>query len=72
MIKVGKIIGKDDILTVEEKRVSLIGSNTTRSLILVQEYFTYPKKFVKNYKKMSTPGPVPKNWLGFSYIWSED
>ena len=23
------------------------------------------------YKKISTPGPIPKYWLGFSYIRSE-
>ena len=28
--------------------------------------------FVDNYNKMSTPGPVPTNWLGFSYIREED
>ena len=28
--------------------------------------------FVENHKKMSTPGPVQKYWLGFSYIHLED
>ena len=37
-----------------------------------EEYFTATKIFVDNYKKMSTPVPVPKYWLGFSYIRSED
>ena len=36
-----------------------------------ENYFSATKKFVSNYKKMSTPGPVPKHWLGFSYICSE-
>ena len=31
-IKVGIISGKDDILTVEEKRVSFVGNKTKRSL----------------------------------------
>ena len=26
----------------------------------------------ENYKKMSTEGTVPKHWLGFRYIHSED
>ena len=30
------------------------------------------KKFVENYKKMSTLGPVPRHWLRFRYIRSED
>ena len=29
------------------------------------------KRFL-NYKKMSTPGPLPKHLMGFSYIYSED
>ena len=37
-----------------------------------EDYFPDIKKFVKNYKKMSTPGAVPKHWLWFSYIRSED
>ena len=36
--------------------------------IPVDENFTTKKTYVLNYKKMSTPGTVPKNWLGFSYI----
>ena len=35
-------------------------------------HFTATKSFVAKYKKISTPGPVPKYWLGFSYICSED
>ena len=41
-------------------------------IIPVEEYFAATWTFFANYKKMSTPGPVPKNWLGFSYINSED
>ena len=37
-----------------------------------EEYFPTTKNIVANYKKMSTPGSVPKYWLGFSYIGSED
>ena len=32
LIKVGKICGKDDILNVQEKQVTLIGSKKKRSL----------------------------------------
>ena len=39
---------------------------------LVEDYFLDTKTFVETYKKMSTPGPVPKHWLGLSYISSED
>ena len=39
--------------------------------IPVEDHFTATEMFVDNYKKMSTTGPVPKNWLGFSYIRSE-
>ena len=28
-----------------------------------QEYFSATKIIFENYKKMSTPGPVPKIWL---------
>ena len=35
-------------------------------------HFTTTKQFVVNYKKMLTPGTVPKNWLGFIYIFSEN
>ena len=38
----------------------------------VEDHFTATKTFVVNYKKMSTQGPVPKHWLGQSYIRSED
>ena len=38
----------------------------------VGDHFTATKTFVLNYKKMSTPGLVPKNWMGFSYIRLED
>ena len=34
----------------------------------VEEHFPTTKTCDVNYKKMSTPGPVPKYWLGFSYI----
>ena len=36
IIKVGKISGKDDILTVIEKRATLIGNNITISLEMNQ------------------------------------
>ena len=36
--------------------------------ITVEEYFSAKKTFVKNYRKISTPGPVPKHCPGFSYI----
>ena len=38
----------------------------------VEDNFTATKKIVVNYKKMSTPGLVPRHCLGFSYIRSED
>ena len=38
----------------------------------VEDHFYDTKPFVVNYKKMSTPVPVPKHWLVFSYIYSED
>ena len=38
----------------------------------VEDNFPAIKKYVENYKKMSTLGPVPKHWLGFNYICSED
>ena len=34
----------------------------------VEEYFPATKVFFENYKKISTAVPVPKHWLGFSYI----
>ena len=36
----------------------------------VEYPFPATKYFVGNYKKMSTPRPVPKHWIGFSYICS--
>ena len=38
----------------------------------VEYYFTATNTFVVKYKKMPTPVPVPKHWLGFSCICSED
>ena len=38
----------------------------------VEENFNATKTFVGNYRKISTPGPVPKYWIGFSYICLED
>ena len=38
----------------------------------VEEYVPATKKFVDNYKNLSSPGPVPKHCLGFIYIRSED
>ena len=40
--------------------------------IPVEENFPATETFVVNQKEISTPGPVPKHWLGFSYICSED
>ena len=40
--------------------------------IPVEDYFPVTKTFVVNYKIMSTPVPVPKHWIGFSHIGSED
>ena len=39
--------------------------------VTVEEYFSDTKIFFENSKKMSTPGPVSKHWLGFSFIRSE-
>ena len=36
-----------------------------------EDYFPATKTFVENYMKISTPGSVPKHWIGFSYIRSE-
>ena len=36
------------------------------------DYFPATMFFVEKYKKMPTPGPVPKNWLEFSCTPSED
>ena len=38
----------------------------------VDSYSPDTKTFVEKCKKMSTPELVPKYWLGFSYIRSED
>ena len=38
----------------------------------MEDHFTVIKKFFDKYKKISTPGPVPQNWLGFSHIHSKD
>ena len=40
--------------------------------MLEEEYFSATETFVANYKIISTPVPVPKHCLGFSYIRSED
>ena len=37
-----------------------------------EDHFPATKKIVLRYKKISTPGTVPKHWLVFSYIFSED
>ena len=37
-----------------------------------EEYYFLATKNLENYKKISDPGPVPKHWLGFSYIRSKD
>ena len=37
----------------------------------VEDPFPDTKSLVENYNKMSTPGPVPKHCLGFSYIHSK-
>ena len=41
-------------------------------IIPVEYHFSASKYFVENYSKFSTPGPAPKHWLRFSYIFSED
>ena len=38
----------------------------------VEEHFPATKTCVVKYNKMSTPVPVPKYWLRFSYTRSED
>ena len=38
----------------------------------VEENFPDTKEFVENYNKMLNSGPFPKQWLGFSYICSEN
>ena len=40
--------------------------------IPVEEYFTGTNTFVDNYKKVSTSVPVPRHWLVFSSIRSEN
>ena len=40
--------------------------------ILQEDYFTDTKTFAEYYKKISTPGPLSKHWLGFIYICSEN
>ena len=40
--------------------------------IPLEYHFTDTKKIVVNYNQTSTSGPVPINWLLFSYIRSED
>ena len=37
-----------------------------------EEEFFHLQFVFAHYKKMSTPVPVPKHWIGFSYIRSED
>ena len=41
-------------------------------IIPVEDHFPADKQFVVKYNKMSTPGPVPKYLLVFSYVRSED
>ena len=31
-----------------------------------EDHFPAIKSFVVNYKKISTPGPIPKHWIVFS------
>ena len=31
-----------------------------------EDHFPAIKSFVVNYKKISTPGPIPKHWMVFS------
>ena len=38
----------------------------------VEDHFPATKTFVVDYKKISITGTVPKHWIGFSYILSED
>ena len=40
--------------------------------IPAEDHFPAKKTFFGKYKKIPTPGTVPKIWLGFSYIRSED
>ena len=47
VIKVGKIIGKYENLTVEDKWISLIGDNTKRSLEMTPEIREIEAKLLK-------------------------
>ena len=38
----------------------------------MEDHFPETKENVVDYKKISNPGPIPKHFLGFSYIRSED
>ena len=38
----------------------------------VKDHFSSTKTCVVNYKKLSTPVPATKSWLGISYIFLED
>ena len=38
----------------------------------VEDHFPAKNIFFVNYNKISTPGTVPKHWIGFSYIRSEE
>ena len=38
----------------------------------VEDHFIATKTFFVKYREISTPGPVPKHWLRFSCIRSED
>ena len=40
--------------------------------ITMEDYFPDTKTCVEKYRKISTTGTLPKHWLGFSYICSED
>ena len=40
--------------------------------VSVEDHFPTTKIVVLDYKQISTSGPFPKYWLGFSYIHSED
>ena len=40
--------------------------------IPVEDYLLPQKKFFDNYKKMSTPEPVPRHFREFSYTSSKD
>ena len=33
-----------------------------------EKYFPYTKTIVNKYKKISTTGPIPTHWFGFSFI----